>query len=86
MTGQCKHHSYSTINFPYQILKVLILLRRSQERLFLVPIYTRYINGCINFLEEEMSVIYIYPTRYICRLDPVSGKYVLNEYTPISFN
>ena len=32
-----------------------------------------------------MSVIYIYPIRYFCRIDPISGSTVLNPYTPISF-
>ena len=30
-----------------------------------------------------MSIIAIYETRYICRLD--GGKWVLNAFTPISF-
>lgn len=32
-----------------------------------------------------MSVIYIYPVRYICRLD-TDGSTVLNPYIPISFS
>jgi hypothetical protein len=32
-----------------------------------------------------MSVIYAFPVRYICRLDP-QGGWVLNPYTPISFS
>ena len=30
-----------------------------------------------------MSIIHIYETRYICRLD--NGRWVLNAFTPISF-
>ena len=30
-----------------------------------------------------MSIIHIYETSYICRLD--GGKWVLNAFTPISF-
>ena len=33
-----------------------------------------------------MYVIYIYPIRYICRLDPDTGETLLNPYTPISFS
>ena len=33
-----------------------------------------------------MSIIYIYDVQYICRLDPITGRTVLNAYTPISFN
>lgn len=33
-----------------------------------------------------MSVIYIFPVRYICRLDPITGHDILNPYTPISFS
>jgi len=33
-----------------------------------------------------MSIIYIYDVQYICRLDPITGRTVLNPYTPISFN
>ena len=31
-----------------------------------------------------MSIIYIFPVRYICRLD--GGTTVMNAYTPISFS
>lgn len=30
-----------------------------------------------------MTIIYVYETRYICRLVP--GGYVLNPYTPVAF-
>ena len=32
-----------------------------------------------------MSIIYVFETAYICRLLP-EGGFVLNPYTPISFN
>lgn len=32
-----------------------------------------------------MTVIYVFETRYYCRLDPVTQRTVLNPYTPISF-
>jgi hypothetical protein len=32
-----------------------------------------------------MSIIYIFDTQYICRLCP-EGGWVLNPYTPVSFN
>lgn len=32
-----------------------------------------------------MTVIYIFDVRYICRIAP-EGGYVLNAYTPISFD
>ena len=32
-----------------------------------------------------MSVIYIFPVRYVCRLG-VDGSTILNPYTPISFS
>lgn len=33
-----------------------------------------------------MTIIYIFPTRYICRIDPLTGDTVLNAYTPVEFN
>ena len=32
-----------------------------------------------------MYVIYMYDVRYICRLDPITGRTVLNPYTPVLF-
>lgn len=32
-----------------------------------------------------MSIVYIYDVQYICRLLP-EGGFILNAYTPISFN
>jgi len=32
-----------------------------------------------------MSIVYIFETKYVCRLAP-EGGWILNAYTPISFN